>query len=106
MADEGISLGPFSKQLEALKWRGDSRKARPRDRRRAPAFVAGGERRGRLPTWLGDAWGGEKALLRGCRCTLVPVCAAEAVCPHLCEKKCQPGKVGVRALVLKPNQVL
>lgn len=23
-----------------------------RDRRRAPAFVAGGERRGRLPTWL------------------------------------------------------
>lgn len=52
MADEGISLGPFSKQLEALKWRGDSRKARPRDRRRAPAFVAGGERRGRLPTWL------------------------------------------------------
>lgn len=39
MADEGISLGPFSKQLEALKWRGDSRKARSE---------TGGER---LPLW-------------------------------------------------------
>lgn len=73
----------------------------------ASACLCGGRGEARPASHLaGDAWGGEKALLRGCRCTLVPVCAAEAVCPHLCEKKCQPGKVGVRALLLKPNQVL